>query len=157
MNGTYTIRTAALIALPFLLLPAGVWLVNTAAELWHSEVAWFYPWQAVRWLMRFAYVGGAFMGWRAGRPIWFYPWLGFAVYEVVAVLMLLASGPLVHLWVTILGDGPIVILGGLLYMLVVSFSPSFAVFLWLGRQPLPEPLAVYTAFPSAALTIPLYL
>ena len=157
MNRTYTIRTAALIALPFLLLPAGVWLVNTAAELWHSEVAWFYPWQAVRWLMRFAYVGGAFMGWRAGRPIWFYPWLGFAVYELVAVLMLLASGPLVHLWVTILGDGPVVILGGLLYMLVVSFSPSFAVFLWLGRQPLPEPLAVYTAFPSAALTIPLYL
>ena len=106
MNRTYTIRTAALIALPFLLLPAGVWLVNTAAELWHSEVAWFYPWQAVRWLMRFAYVGGAFMGWRAGRPIWFYPWLGFAVYELVAVLMLLASGPLVHLWVTHLGGWP---------------------------------------------------
>ena len=156
MNRTYTIRTAALIALPFLLLPAGVWLVNTAAELWHSEVAWFYPWQAVRWLMRFAYVGGAFMGWRAGRPIWFYPWLGFAVYEVVAVLMLLAAGPLARLWVTLLGNGPILMLGGVLYLMVVSFSPCLAVSLWRRKQPLQRPLAAFAVFPPAALTLPIF-
>ena len=157
MNRTYTFRTATLIALPFLLLPAGVWLVNTAAELWQGEVALFFPWQGVRWLLRAVYVSGAFMGWRAGRPIWFYPWLGFAVYEVVAVLILLAAGPLARLWVTILGDGPIVVLGFVLYLLVVSLSPSLAVSLWLCRQPLQKQLAAYAAFPPAALTFPLIL
>lgn len=156
MNRTNTIRTSALLALPFLLLPAGVWLVNTSAEIWQVEVAWFYPWQGARWLLRAVYVGGAVMGWRAGRPIWFYPWLGFAVYEVVAVLMLLAAGPLARLWVTLLGDGPIIMLGGVLYLLVVSSSPCLAVSLWRRKQPLQRLLAAFTVFPAAALTLPLF-
>lgn len=157
MNRTHTFRAAALIALPFLLLPAGVWLANTAAESWSIEAAAFHPWQGVRWLLRAAYVGGAFIGWRAGRPIWFYPWLGFAVYEAVAVLLLLAAGSTARLGVTMLDAGPAVVLGQFLFALLVSFSPSIAVSLWRGKKPLQPPLAAYTAFPLAALTLPLIL
>ena len=32
----------------------------------------------MRWSLRAVYIGGAYLGWRAGRPRWFYPWLGFA-------------------------------------------------------------------------------
>ena len=153
MNGTNTIRTSALLALPFLLLPAGVWLVNTSAEIWQVEVAWFYPWQGARWLLRAVYVGGAFMGWRAGRPIWFYPWLGFAVYEVVAVLMLLAAGPLARLWVTLLGNGPILMLGGVLYLMVVSFSPCLAVSLWRRKQPFAKAVGGLCCIPPRRIDI----
>ena len=43
--------------------------------------------QGVIWSLRVIYVGGAFVGWRAGRPPWFYPWLGFASYAAVAALL----------------------------------------------------------------------
>lgn len=162
MNRTHTFLTAALIALPFLLLPAGIWLANTAAQLWYIEAAPYQPWQGVRWLMRALYVGGAILGWRARRPIWFYPWLSFAVYEAVAVLMLLVVGILARFWNTYLGDGPtsllgaaFYLLGAAFYLLFVSFSPSLAVNLWPGRPPLQRLLAAYIAFPPAALTFPL--
>ena len=155
MNRTNTIHTSALLALPFLLLPAGVWLVNTSAELWQVEGAWFYPWQGARWLLRAVYVGGAIMGWRAGRPIWFYPWLGFAVYEVVAVLLLLAAGALARPWVTMFGDGAAVVWGQFLFALLVSFTPSIVVSLWRGKQILQGPLAAFILLPPAALTLPL--
>lgn len=164
MNRTHSIRTAALIALPFLLLPAGVWLANTTAELWYIESAPFQPWQGVRWLQRFVYIGGAILGWRARRPIWFYPWLSFAVYETVAVLMLLAVGLLAHFWNPFLEyvlasslSTTLLLLAAAFYLLVLPFSPSLAVYLWPGRQPPEKPLIAYTAFPPAALTIPLVL
>lgn len=156
MNRTHTFRTAAIIALPFLLLPAGVWLANTTAELWYIEAAPFQPWQGVRWLMRFVYVFGAILGWRAGRPIWLYPWLGFAIYETVAALMLFTVWPLLLHWETTTPElGWIIALGFLLYLLVVSFSPSVAVSLWRKKQPLQGPIAAYTLLPPAALTLPL--
>ena len=86
MNRTGAIRTATLIALPFLLLPAGIWLGLTAARQF-PILDW---WGVVRWSVRAVYIGGAYWGWRAGRPRWFYPWLGFAVYEAVATLLSLA-------------------------------------------------------------------
>jgi len=155
MNRSHTFLTAALIALPFLLLPAGVWLTNTTAELWYIEAAFFQPWQGVRWLLRLVYIGGAILGWRTPRPIWFHPWLGFAVYEVAALLFLLVAGAMVSLWVTLLGDGPAVVLGQFLFALLVSLSPTIAVTLWCRKQPLQGPLAAFILFPPAALTLPL--
>lgn len=155
MTLTRPFRTAALIALPFLLLPASVWLTNTTAELWYIEAAPFQPWQGVRWLLRLIYIGGAILGWRTRRPIWFYPWLGFAVYEVAAVLILLVAGAIASLWVTMLGDGPAVVLGQFLFALAVSLSPTFAVSLWRRKQLLQGHLAAFTLFPPAALTLPL--
>lgn len=157
MNRSHTFLTAALIALPFLLLPAGVWLTNATAEFWYIEVSPFQPWEGVRWLMRIIYVCGAILGWRAGRPIWLYPWLGFAIYESVASLMLFTAWPLLLHWTNSLELGSIFALGFLLYILVVSFSPSAAVFLWRKKHPLQEPLAAYILFPPAALTLPLVL
>lgn len=155
MNRSHTFLTAALIALPFLLLPAGVWLTNTTAELWYIEAAPFQPWQGVRWLLRLVYIGGAVLGWRAPRPIWFHPWLGFAIYEVAALLFLLVARAMVSLWVTVLGDGPAVVLGQFLFALLVSLSPTIAVTLWRRKQPLQGSLAAFTLFPPAALTLPL--
>ncbi|MDE0197231.1 MAG: hypothetical protein OXK78_03495 [Caldilineaceae bacterium] len=162
MNRTHTFRTAALIALPFLLLPAGIWLTNTAAQLWYIEAAPFQPWQGVRWLLRALYVGGAILGWRARRPIWFYPWLAFAVYEAVAVLMSLVVDLLAPFWDSFLAYAPTslsettpLLLAAAFYLLVLPLSPSLALYLWPGRQPLQKPLAAYAAFPPAALTFPL--
>ena len=81
MTPTQTIRTAALIALPFTLLPAAYWLAGKAPA---PPGLWL---QGVIWSLRVVYVGGAFIGWQAGRPQWFYPWLGFASYAAVAVLL----------------------------------------------------------------------
>ena len=157
MNSTHTFRTSALIALPFLLLPAGVWLANTTAESWYFEATHFQPWQGVRWLLRLTYVWAAILGWRARRPIWFYPWLGFAIYEVTAVLILLVAGAIADLWVTMLGDGPAVVLGQFLFALLVSLSPTVAVILWRTKQPLHGPSSAFILFPPAALTLPLLL
>lgn len=157
MNRTRTLSTVTRIALPFLLLPAGVWLTNTTAELWYIEAAPFQPWQGVRWLLRLVYIGGAILGWRTRRPIWFYPWLGFAVYETVAALMLFTAWPLLLHWGTTLETGSTIALGFLLYLLVVSFSPSVVVSLWRRKPPLQGPLAAYILLPPAALTLPLLL
>ena len=83
MTPTQTIRTAALIALPFTLLPAAYWLAGNAPAPAPPGL-WL---QGVIWSLRVVYVGGAFIGWQAGRPQWFYPWLGFASYAAVAVLL----------------------------------------------------------------------
>ena len=146
MNRTDEIRAATLIALPFLLLPAAVWLADDApAQLPAPEWA-----QGVRWALRTIYIGGAILGWRAGRPHWFYPWLGFAVYEAIAVMLQLAFR--IMAWT----DGYALAILGLL-LLPLAFTPYFAAALWLGwRQP-QRMLAAYTVFPHAALTIPLFL
>ena len=166
MKRTEAIRTAALIALPFLLLPAGVWASEAVYES-TSDLQW---WWAVRWTLRAVYVGGALLGWRAGRPIWFYPWLGFAVYEVVAILMLLVDRFVLD------GAGLVFVasidffLFGLLpdfgqpdpkllrvSLFLLVFSPFFASALWVGWRRSQRPLAIYTVFPQAALTLYLYL
>ena len=150
MNRTETVRTAALIALPFLLLPAGIWLgMSAAGQL--PVLDW---WWAVRWTLRAVYVGGAVLGWRAGRPRWFYPWLGFAVYEAVATLLSLAlyamSGIMVRPHAAIVDF--------LVFALFpLAFAPYFAAAVWVGWRRSQRLLAAYTVFPHAALTLPLFL
>ena len=140
------IRTAALIALPFLLLPAAFWLlVNSPSPIPAGEWS-----QNVIWSLRAIYFGGAFVGWRAGRPHWFYSWLGFAVYAAVAILLQITF--LITGW----GDGPLMILLGLI-LLPMAFAPYFAAALWLGWHRSQRQLAAYTVFPHAGLTIPLFI
>ena len=150
MKRADAIRTATLIALPFLLLPAAIWLGLTAASLIPElNGGW-----VVRWSLRAVYIGGAYLGWRAGRPIWFYPWLGFAVYEAVATFLGLAfylvSGRAT--W----DFGAITALAGIV-LFPLAFAPYFAVALGIGWQRSQRLLAAYTVFPHAALTIPLVL
>ena len=142
MNRTDAIRTATLIALPFLLFPAGIWLGHTVvATLSSMELYW-----TVRWSLRVIYIGGAFLGWRAGRPYWFYPWLGFAVYEAVATFFLLAF---------IIVEG---LLDGTAYQMLVLLPlvPYIAAALWIGWRRPQRLLAAYAVFPHAALTGPLF-
>ena len=146
MNRSYTIRTAAFIALPFLLLPFAVWLAANAPDPLPAS-QWS---QGVRWSLRAIYFGGAFLGWRAGRPHWFYPWLGFAVYGAVAALLQLALSVMTS------GNGfSLLILG--IVLIPLAFSPYFVAAIWLGWHRSQRLLAAYTVFPHAALTIPLFI
>ncbi len=146
MNGSYTIRTAAFIALPFLLLPFAVWLAANAPDQMPAS-EWS---QGVRWSLRAAYFGGAFLGWRAGRPHWFYSWLGFAVYGAVAALLQFA------LRIMTSGDGFSLLIQGIV-LIPLAFSPYFVAAIWLGWHRSQRLLAAYTVFPHAALTIPLFI
>ena len=145
MNRTFNFQTAALIALPFMLLPAAYWLAANPPSpappnLWTQSVIWF---------LRAVYVGGAFIGWRAGRPHWFYPWLGFVAYAAVAVLL--------QFTIPAIGRGTgdfFVFLGYAL--LVLAFSPYFVTALWAGWRRSQRLLGAYTVFPHAALIIPLF-
>ncbi len=141
-----TIRAAALIVLPFMLLPGAFWLaVNAPGPVPASG------WQpGVIWALRAIYFVGAIIGWRAGRPHWFYPWLGFAVYAAVAILLQITF--LFTGW----GDGPLMILLGLI-LLPAAFAPYYAAALWLGWRRSQRQLAAYTVFPHAGLTIPLFI
>ena len=130
MNRTRTIRTAALIALPFLLLPAGVWASGAVYES-TSDLQW---WWVARWSLRAIYCSGALWGWLAGRPRWFYPWLGFAVYEVVA---------------TLFGVALYIENGG--RFVAVAFATYLAAVLWVGGWLSQRLLAAYAVFPHAAL------
>ena len=146
MNGTSTIRTAAFIALPFLLLPFAVWLAANAPDPLPAS-QWS---QGVRWSLRAIYFGGALLGWRIGRPRWFYPWLGFAVYSAVAALLQFALR--IMTW----GDG-YSLLFPTIVLISLAFSPYFVAAIWLGWQRTQRMLAAYTVFPHAALTIPLFI
>lgn len=146
MNRTYTIHASALIALPFMLLPGAYWLAASVPG--SIPVAGWQ--QGVIWSLRFLFFGGAFLGWRAGRPFWFYPWLGFAVYAAVAIL--LQGAFLVFQF----GEGFLALsLAAVFFPL--AFSPYFAAVLLLGWRFSNRPLAALTVFPHAALTIPLVL
>ncbi len=146
MNQTHLLRAAALIFLPFLLLPGAFWLAANAPGPVPAS-----GWQAgVIWALRAIYFVGAIIGWRAGRPHWFYPWLGFAVYAAVAILLQITF--LITGW----GDGPLMILLGLI-LLPTAFAPYFAAALWLGWRRPQRQLAAYTVFPHAGLTIPLFI
>ena len=166
MNRANAILTATLIALPFLLLPAAVlFAVAAPGRLSANETA-----QVARCSLRAIYIGGAILGWLAGRPIWFYPWLGFAVYEAVAILMLLVFSFVPEgysLIVEIIFD--FLTLGLFpeternvptflrVFLFSLVFSPYFAAVLWLGWERSQRPLAVYAVFPLAALAPFLFL
>ena len=145
MTPTQTIRTAALIALPFTLLPAAYWLAGNAPAPAPPGL-WL---QGVIWSLRVVYVGGAFIGWQAGRPQWFYPWLGFASYAAVAVLLQFAI-PLMD-W----SSGVFAVF--LDYAIIsLVFSPYFVTALRVGWRRSQRVLGAYTVFPHAALIIPLF-
>ena len=145
MNGTYTFRAATLIALPFLLLPASAWLAVNAPEPLPANI-WS---QGVLWSLRVVYIGGAFLGWLAGRPRWFYPWLGFAVYAAVSALL--------QLTIAIMSWGDSRSLSWLgVFLIPLAFTPYFAAAVWLGWQRSQRLLAAYTVFPHAGLTFPLF-
>ena len=145
MKRTLTIHTAVLIALPFMLLPAAYWLAGNALVP-ASPGTWL---QSVIWSLRVIYVGGAFVGWRAGRPHWFYPWLGFASYAAVAALLQLAFR--IDPWETV-GFSPF--LG--FVPILLAFSPYFVTALLVGWRKSRRLLGAYTVFPHAALIIPLF-
>ena len=169
MGRAETIRTGAFIALPFLLLPVGVWAAETVNES-TLDLQW---WRAVRWSLRAVYIGGALWGWLAGRPRWFYPWLGFASYEATVILLLLFHGivPDSHsLFNTLVSNlftfgflalispfqaGPTFWPRDFLLFLLV-FAPYLTVALGFGWQRSRRLLALYTVFPHAALTLPLF-
>lgn len=146
MNRIYTIRTTALIVLPFILLPVAYWLAVNAPDP-VPAAAWS---QGVTWSLRAIYIGGALLGWRAGRPHWFYTWIGFAVYAAVATLLQFALRTLA--W----GDGFTQVLLGVV-LIPLAFTPYFAAAVWLGWRRSQRLLAAYTVFPHAALTFPLFL
>ena len=135
-----------LIVLPYMLLPAAVWLAVNAPEPLPANI-WS---QGVRWSLRAIYIAGAYWGWLAGRPRWFYPWLGFAVYGAVAALLQLAFG--IMSW----GDSRSLFWLGVV-LIPLAFSPYFVAAIWLGWQRSQRLLAAYTVFPHAALTIPLFI
>ena len=147
MNRYRPTRSTMLIVLPYLLLPAGVWLAFWASGQLGPDVE---PWWAVRWSLRVVYVGGAFLGWRAGRPRWFYAWLGFAVYEAVATMLQISFHFIA------VGDGFVPMFKGLA-LLPLAFAPYFVTALWLGWQRTQRLLTAYVVFPHAALTMPLAL
>ncbi|MYH63210.1 MAG: SPFH domain-containing protein, partial [Caldilineaceae bacterium SB0675_bin_29] len=105
--------------------------------------------QSVIWSLRVLYVGGAFIGWRAGRPHWFYPWLGFASYAAVAALLQFA-----------LRINPRETAGFSPYLgflpILLAFSPYFVTALLVGWPKSRRLLGAYTVFPHAALIIPLF-
>lgn len=146
MNRTHTLLTAALIALPFLLLPAAFWLgINVPDSL--SPDQWR---PTVIWSLRIIYVSGALIAWHTGRPHWFHTWLGFAVYAAVATLLQFA------LFVTKWESGVFPVVLGFLLTLF-AFSPYFVTVLWAGWHKSKRLLAAYTVFPHAALILPLAL
>ena len=146
MNRTLTIHTAALIALPFLLLPAAYWLAGNA-PFPAPPGMWL---QSVIWSLRLIYVGGALIAWRIGRPHWFHTWLGFAVYAAVATLLQFVLSVLE--WESGVFQ---IVLGFLLILL--AFSPYFVTALLVGWRKSRRLLAAYTVFPHAALILPLVL
>ncbi|MDE0197232.1 MAG: hypothetical protein OXK78_03500, partial [Caldilineaceae bacterium] len=146
MNPIYTLRSAALIALPFMLLPAAFWLAGNA-PVPVPTAGWQ---QTVIWSLRIIYVSGALIAWRTQRPHWFHTWLGFAVYAAVATLLQFALS--VMEW-----DGGVLpaFLG--LLLILFAFSPYFVTVLWAGWHKSKRLLAAYTVFPHAALILPLVL
>ncbi|MDE0141824.1 MAG: SPFH domain-containing protein [Caldilineaceae bacterium] len=146
MSRTFSFHTAALIAIPFLLVPAAFWLgINVPDSL--SPGLWR---QSVIWALRILYVGGAFVGWLAGRPLWFHSWVGFAVYAAVATLL--------QFTLSVMGwqSGVFAAVQDLL-LILFAFSPYFVNVVWAGWHSSKRLLAVYTVFPHAALIIPLAL
>lgn len=137
-----------LIVLPYVLLSAVIWLeYGPVLEL--NSLAWR---SEFRWLPRAFYFGGAVVGWRAGRPSWFYSWLGFAVWESVIMLSDLAE----RLPGVLDADGHEVIAEqvgyglAILALLLYLMAP-----LWAGWRRPWSLLGAYTVFPHAALTFPL--
>lgn len=136
-----------LVALPYALLLLGMLLATAVLDLLPRPLAGD-AWWSVRWLLRIGFVVGTWVGWRMGRPAWFYTWLGFATYEAVATLL---AG--VIWWTEQAWTAPAFWLLG--PFLLITFSPYFATAIWVAQRD--TQLAVFTVFPHAALLVPLFL
>ena len=140
-----------LCALPYLLLLAFLGLAVALDSLRPLRPAIPALWWLLRWGLRLTFLAGALVGWRRGRPHWFYPWLGFAIYELVALPLALT------MWLVErgLGDSALSFFAAGLPLLALSFAPYFIAAPLLARRD--RLLATYTVFPHAALTAPLFL
>ncbi len=134
-----------LIVLPYILLSAAIWLT-----IWPLGEPLRLVWDVdFRWPLRAFYLGAVILGWRAGRPSWFYSWLGFAVWESFSMLLDFSGwlpGALEvdsHEVVARLISNGIRFLAFVLYLLVP---------LWAGWRRPGSLLGAYTVFPHAALT-----
>lgn len=148
MSRLRSLFSTFLIVLPYLLMSAVIWLgYGPAGEL--GSLVWRLEF---RWLLWAIYFGAAFLGWRAGRPSWFYSWLGFAVWETAIMLFDSAErlpGVLNtdrHEVIAEQAGYGLAILALILYLL----AP-----LWAGWHRPRSLLSAYTVFPHAALTYPL--
>ena len=131
---------AALLALALLGMALGAWVESGAPVVW----------TALRWLVRIGIVAGAIWGWRTythePRPLWWYAWLGFVAYEVVAVLLAVV--------VRLMGQASVLIVLVAFPLLLLALVPAAFVALWVAlRSPL---RAAYTVFPYAAVTVALF-
>lgn len=144
--------TLGLVLAPYLLLLGFVLLI--VALLWLAPTVASFVWSSLRWLIRFSFLGGAYWGWRmtarGQRPLWWYSWLGFATYEVVGLLLIgtywfMTSVTQVMPFLAPLG----LLLGSL------AFLPYFIVTVRVAQTD--RGLALFTIFPHAALTAPLFL
>lgn len=136
---------------PYLLLLATVLL--TQIIFWFDGDLAGQLWGIVRWAVRLLLVGGGYVGWQLTndqlRPRWWYSWLGFAIYELVGLLLLSA----VALMSGVTQLAPFLAPAGLL-LGALAFLPYIVVALVVGQQE--QRLALYTVFPHAALTAPLF-
>ena len=86
------------------------------------------------------------------RPMWLYAWLSFAVYEGVATLLTLVVWPLDNS--RVLDRAPLLTVFVPL-LLAMSFLPVVGVSIWASLRS--RQTAVYTFFPYAAATVPLFV
>jgi len=144
-------QESLLCALPYLLLLAFPGLAAALDSVQPLRPAVPALWWLLRWGLRLIFLAGALVGWRRGRPRWFYPWLGFAIYELVALPLALTMW-LVERW---LGPSALGFLTIGLPLLALSFLPYLIGGPLVARRD--RLLAAYTVFPHAALTAPLFL
>lgn len=129
------------------------WLVGVT-----SAFDW---WVACRWFLRLGLPIGTAMAWwrqwqlgnavddrRKPYPLWLYAWLGFTVYELVALLLTVG----IVIVDDYAGVSSLFVPIGLLIM-ALAFVPFAILAIWLGQRD--AQLAAYTIFPYAALTAPL--
>jgi membrane protease subunit HflK len=140
-----------LAATPYLLLLGAV-LLTQVAFLLDGALA-NQIWSIVRWTVRLLVLGGAYYGWRLTteqpRPHWWYSWLGFAVYEIIGLLLL----GVIALMSAVMQTIPLLALAGLL-LGALAFLPYVVVAIAVARQE--QRLALFTVFPHATLTAPLF-
>lgn len=137
---------------PYLLL-LGVVLITLALVRFQVPGALFL-WSVLRWSIRLLFIGGAYLGWRltvAGqRPLWWYSWLGFATYESVGLLLMAVFALMNGLTRVSAAPG---ILG--LPLSALAFLPYVIVAIGVAQRD--RRLALFTLFPHAALTAPLFI
>jgi len=147
-----TARSLVLALLPYLLClgVTGITLLLLWLELPAVELLW----SVMRWSLRFVIIAGAYLGWRQTapdqRPLWWYGWLGFATYEGVALLLMAVFGLMRALTQFSASLGLLALPMGAL-----AFLPYLVVATVVARYE--QRWALFTVFPHAALTVPLFL